>query len=173
VLDRLIDLLLSFLHLFRFWEVVDEYERAIVLRLGRFNRELGPGWHLICPGGVERALRDNVVPTTAALPPQSLTTKDGQSVVVSAIVTWEIADVRKLLLEVEGAEEVVLDSVAGELARAVAARSWERVTDSRFARDVRDRVRALAEPYGIQVIKVQMREVVACQSLRLIQGGDE
>lgn len=170
--DKLIDVLLSFLHLFRFWTIVSEYERAIVLRLGKFHRRLEPGWHPLIPFNIEHVLSDNVVPATKVLPPQSLTTKDNKSIVISAIVIWRIVDIKKLLLEVEGGEAVVLDIVAGEICRAVAARPWESVQSPRFVRDVSQRVTELAEPYGISIDKFQLRDIIICPSFRLFRDNE-
>jgi regulator of protease activity HflC (stomatin/prohibitin superfamily) len=48
--DRLIELILQFIELFKFWHIVDPYEEALVLRLGKLNRHLAEcGYYLIIP----------------------------------------------------------------------------------------------------------------------------
>ena len=67
--------------------VIDAYEEAVVLRLGKYHRNLDPGFHWLIPFGIERALSDEVVTRVVNLSSQSLTTQDGVPVVVGGAVT--------------------------------------------------------------------------------------
>lgn len=146
--------------------VLEEYERGVVLRLGRFRRTLDPGFHWIIPK-VDVVHSTNVVANTSNLGAQSLVTKDGKSAVVSAIVTWKVSDVRKFLLEVEGAAEAVHDLAYGAIAEWVLAHTWEELC----RRDVSGRLTHLVQrrsaEYGIEIVRVQLSDVTQCRSIRL------
>lgn len=121
-IDRLIDLFLQLVWLLKFWVVIDEYERAVVLTFGRrrvwwFHRwflarkspVLGPGFHLILPFGFENILRDNVVPCEQGDLEINMTLKDGTPLYVEFSFMWQIVDIQKFALEVEDADSALVN----------------------------------------------------------------
>lgn len=169
MLDRFVDVCLQFLSYFRVAQVVEAYERGVVLRLGKLHREIGPGLHPLIPLGVDKVYTDNVVPTTMNMGPQSLTTKDGKFVVLSAIVTWEIECVTTVLLAVEGADGVLTDTAYGTISQAVAEAHWEDIRGAAFALHVTKLVRKECKKWGIKIIRVRFSDKTACRSIRLWQ----
>lgn len=86
MLDRLIDLLVSFLDLFRFWIVVEPYEQLVVTRLGPVHRVLkSSGFYWKLPFNINRETGGIVVPTTNDMPIQCFTLKDGTTVAVGPL----------------------------------------------------------------------------------------
>lgn len=147
--------------------VVDAFEQALVLRFGRFHRVLEPGLHWKWPG-VERTLRHWVCAHTNSLQPQSLTTADGRAVVVSLVLTWRVSDIRKFLLEVESGTAAVTDAAYGALSKHVTRTPYEGLIGSDEA--IRAEVRKLAFRWGVEVLRVQFRDLATCKSLRLWQS---
>jgi membrane protease subunit HflK len=171
--DRLIEFLISIIELFFFTTVVDVYERAVVLRFGKAARVLNPGIHFIWPFGVEEVMKDNVVPSTAQLRPQAITTKDGKGVVVTAIVTWAIKDIKTFLCEIENAEGVLADASRGALRQTIASKTWEEIARAGGALD-QELTRAVREPakrWGIKVIKVTLADVAQARCVRVINDA--
>src|SRR5271167_4211909 len=113
MLDKLIDLILEFLHLFIFWHVIDPYEQGLILRLGKFRKLIDCGFHWIAPFGIDKVLAEHIVPTTHALGDASITTADGKSVGFHAVVTYKVRDLVKAILEVESSDHAVRDACAG------------------------------------------------------------
>lgn len=95
MLDRLLEFLLQGLQLFQPFVVLRAYERGVVLRLGRFHREIGQGFHWLIPLRVEEVQATNIVLETMNVGPQSLTTADGVSIVISVVVSFRIENVRR------------------------------------------------------------------------------
>lgn len=173
--DRFVDLFLQFLDGFKFATVVSHWERGIVLRLGRFHREIKPGFHLVWPLWIEEVITEGMAITTTNLPAQSVTTKCGQAVTVAAVVTWKVSNVRKLILDVDGRQEPVLDACAGAVARAIAARDWAELHghEADVATEITKAVHRRAMRYGVDVLEVQFTDLVKCRGLRLWAGpGD-
>lgn len=169
--DKLVDLLVQFVDLFKFVRFVYPWQRGIVLRLGNYARTVEPGWRFVAPFHIEQLMTEHVVVTTTNLPAQSLTTEDGVSVVVGAVVTWHCADVKKLLLEVEGRFEAVADTVLGVVASCVAGTTWDGLTSEAFLRRVTRLARVRAKRYGIAIDEVAFSDLARCRSLRLFGGG--
>jgi regulator of protease activity HflC (stomatin/prohibitin superfamily) len=169
--DKLVDLLVQFIDLFFFVRIVSVWEKGVVLRLGRYSRTVGPGWHLVWPFHFENLLTEHITPATTKLDAQSLTTSDGVAVEVSAVVTWRIVNVRKVLLECEGHEQVMLDSTTGVLAEHVTGVAWSDLTTEEFRRTLTTAVHARAKKWGIKILQVQLKDVTRCRSLRLFSGS--
>ena len=166
--DRLIDLLVEFLDLFKFWHVVDPYEEALVLRLGKLHRHLYCGWHPIIPMGVERVFDEHVVPAVHSLGNESVTTKDGKSIGFHAIVTYRVRDIEKLLLEVENGDHAVLDACAGEVARVLRESTWDEIGQSEILDKLTAAARKRGFKFGVEIMSVQLAGMVLCRSIRLI-----
>jgi regulator of protease activity HflC (stomatin/prohibitin superfamily) len=171
VFDKLVELLVQFIDLFYFVRVIDQYMGGVVLRLGKYHRTLGPGAHMVWPLGIERVLMQHTNPSTTKLDAQSLTTADGVAVVVSAVVTWRVSNVRKVLLECDGHEQVMLDSTTGVLAEHVTGVVWSDLVTEEFRCTITSAVAQRARKWGIKVMKVQLKDVARCRSLRLFSGS--
>lgn len=167
MIDKLIDFLIGIIDLFRFWQIVDEYERGIVLRLGRFHREIGPGLHWQIPFGVDRPLVDNVVPRTINLGEQSLTTSDGKGVVISGVVTARIHSIKKSILEVESVDQALMDACGGEISSVVSAATWDELHTGALAEKLTDVCRKRGWRWGIEIIQVQLTDLTLARSIRL------
>lgn len=166
--DRLIDLLVQFLDLFKFWFVCDPYEEALVLRLGKLHRHLHCGWHAIIPFGIERVLDEHIVPAVRVLENESATTSDGKSIGFRAVVTYRVRDIEKVLLEVEDGNHAVIDACAGEVARVLRESSWEEIKAPEFLDKVTTAARKRGFRYGVEIMSIQFTGLALCRSIRLM-----
>jgi regulator of protease activity HflC (stomatin/prohibitin superfamily) len=165
--DKLIDVLLQCVGWLVPFVVIDEFERGIVLRFGRHQRDLGPGFHWIIPFQVDRVMADNIVPRTVNLGSQSLTTKDGKTVVVAGVVTAAIRDARRALLEVEGVDDALQDSCYGAIGALVAAHTWHDIQQEAFADTLTKACRKQAWRFGIEIQRVQLSDLTLARTYRL------
>ena len=167
--DRIIDLLLQWIGWFIPFVVIDQFERAVVLRFGVHHRTLEPGFHWIIPFEIERVIADNVVPRTVNLQAQSLVTVDGRFVVLGGIVTAQIADIVAATLEVEGVDHALQDACYGAIGTMVAASTWEEIRQEAFAHELTKACRKQARRFGIDIIRVQLSDLTLAKTLRLQQ----
>jgi len=167
MIDKLLDAFLNALELFRCWVVVDEFERGVLLRFGRFVKELGPGPHWCWPLNVDRVIVDNVVIRTHTLGVQSLTTKDNKSVAVNAVVSASIRDIRKATLEVESMDDALVDSCCAAIGAHVDATDWADLRGEPASEALLKVCRKRAWRYGIEIHLVQFRDMTLCKTLRL------
>jgi len=168
VLDRLLQLVQDFLGLFKFIEVIDPYQGGVQLRLGKFKRVLAPGFYFLIPFGVDRVMVENVVTETMTTAAQSLTTKDGQAIVVSLVVTFKIDDVKVFLLEVEGRNAVIGDLAYGATASFIMSKTWEELADCKLSNELAKAIRLATKKYGVDIVSVQPSDFQRCRSLRLV-----
>jgi modulator of FtsH protease HflK len=169
MLDRLVDLLIACARWFQFCVVVRDYEGGVCLRWGRYHRLLGPGFHWLWPFHIEESLLCAVVLETKITQPQSLTTKDGVSMVISTVVTFTVSDPRTFLLGVFDAQNVIEDSTVGTVSRSVEDSDWDEIRADGWAEKLTITVRRRAKRYGIDVQNVQPADLTRSRSIRLIQ----
>ena len=147
--------------------VVPEWERALVYRDGRFERELGPGRTRL------RRRRRSVVrvavrPRLLTVPVQEVLTADGLGVKVSLLATCRVGDARTWVEAVEGADAFVYAALQVALREAVAGRTLEEVLAARtgLGDELRAAVQEAAGAVGVVVEPVALRVVVVPAELR-------
>lgn len=174
MLDKLIDFLLNFLDLFRFWTTLPPEQSGFVRRFGVPVRELKPGLNFILPFNIHTTTKVDMRQWSDVLPPQSLRTKDGVDVVVRLMVAYQVADPRTFVLEVFDATNNIQDLAMGTLGSAVTRARSADVFSGAVLEKVRDRIIRAAAKWGIEVLKVQLTDATAAPSYRLFgMKGDE
>ena len=148
--------------------IVKQWEKGIVLRYGKFHRQIGPGLFWIVPLIDKVAIWiDQRVMTTTFMAEQTLT-KDTVPVNVDAVLFWVVWDAKKAALEVKNyqtaiswASQTALRDIIGktELSELLSGREnldkeLQKVIDSR------------TEPWGITVQSVEIRDVVIPEQLQ-------
>lgn len=78
--------------------VVNQYERGVVQRLGRFRRIMEPGLHVIIPY-IDTMRTVDVRTTPMDVPKQEVITKDNVTVNVDAVVYFRVIDAKKAVFE--------------------------------------------------------------------------
>ena len=78
--------------------VVDQYQRGVILTLGKFTSTKSPGLRFIIPG-IQRMIRVDVRSTPIDVPKQEIITKDNVTAGVDAIVYFRVIDAPKAVLE--------------------------------------------------------------------------
>ena len=78
--------------------IVNQYERGIVLRLGKYHRTINPGLRLIVPY-IDKLTKVDVRTTPMDIPKQEVITKDNVTVNVDAVVYFKVLNAEKAVLE--------------------------------------------------------------------------
>lgn len=78
--------------------IVDQYERGVVLTLGRFTGTREPGLRFVVPA-IQKMIKVDVRSTPIDVPKQEVITKDNVTVGVDAVVYFRVIDAPKAVLE--------------------------------------------------------------------------
>lgn len=141
-------------------KIINEYERAVVLRLGKFLAVKGPGLIILIPI-IDRMRKLDLRIVTLDVPPQEVITKDNVSIRVSAVVYFRVLDPEKAFLQVEDYHyatsqlaQTTLRSVCGqaELDEILAEREKLNIK-------LQEILDADTEPWGVKVSKVEIKEI--------------
>jgi len=81
-------------------KILREWERGVILRLGKFQAVRGPGIIFVWPM-IERMYRINTRVVTVDVPPQDIITKDNVTMSVNAVVFFRVLSPREAVINVE------------------------------------------------------------------------
>jgi regulator of protease activity HflC (stomatin/prohibitin superfamily) len=144
-----------------------QWDRAVVLRLGRFHGLRGPGIFWIAPF-LDRIARyvDMRIRATEFFSERTLT-KDTVPVNVDAICFWLVWDAQKAVLEVESYYRAIVLSAQTALRDAIGTHTLAELLTHRDAvgkalQDVLDRK---SNPWGITVQSVEVRDIIIPRAL--------
>jgi membrane protease subunit HflK len=168
--ERLIDLLLSLGDKLLPCFIIEAYEAGAVLRFGKYHRGVDPGIHWKIPF-VERVIEIVACTTTMRLPPQTLTTADGKSVVVTAIVRYNVRDVKPYVTDIYDQHDALGDVTMGAIREAVRSATLEQLASAPPEKEIATSVRRKVGRYGIEVEAVTFSDLAAVRSFRLIQAS--
>jgi len=149
-------------------KIAQQWERGVVLRLGRFVGLRGPGLFWILPFA-ERVTTwiDQRTITTSFAAEQTLTS-DTVPVSVDAVLFWLVHDVQKAALEVQDYEQAVswaaqtaLRDIIGRTDLTDLLRGRERIED-----ELQKLIDQRSNPWGVTVSSVEMRDVVIPAALQ-------
>ncbi|NQY91177.1 MAG: slipin family protein [Deltaproteobacteria bacterium] len=149
------------------FKVMKEYERAVVLRLGRLVSYRGPGIIYVIPL-IERMARVDMRTITMDVPTQDVITRDNVSVKVNAVMYLRVIDPNKATMEVEDylyatsqLAQTTLRSVCGtaELDELLAERD-------RVNHQIQEILDVQTDPWGIKVVSVEVKHIDLPQDMQ-------
>ncbi len=148
-------------------KIASQWERAVVLRLGRFRALNGPGLFFIIPivDVIPYWIDIRVITTTFKA--EKTLTKDTVPVDVDAVLFWKVFDPQRAALDVEDyrsaiawASQTALRDVIGKTMLADMLEGRERI-----GKELRRIIDERTEPWGVNVISVELKDVLIPASL--------
>jgi regulator of protease activity HflC (stomatin/prohibitin superfamily) len=157
----LFGVVLVLIWLFNSLNVLREYERGVIFRVGRLLAEpKGPGLILVF-FPIDRIVRVSLRTVTMDVPTQDVITKDNVSVKVNAVVYFRVVDPRRAIVDVENylyatsqLAQTTLRSVLGEVALDDLLSQREKLNQR--LQEILDQH---TDPWGIKVSLVELKGV--------------
>jgi len=149
-------------------QVAQQWERAVVLRLGRFHGLRGPGLFFNIPflDHVSTWIDHRVL--TSSFAAEQTLTADTVPVNVDAVLFWMVNDAEKAALEVQDyaqavswAAQTALRDIIGKTTLSDMLRGRERIEE-----ELQRLIDARSTPWGVTVQAVEMRDVVIPDALQ-------
>lgn len=141
-------------------KILNEYERAVLFRLGRIRDIKGPGLIIIIPG-IDKIVRIDMRTITMDVPPQDVITKDNVSIKVNAVVYFRVVDANAAVVNVENylfatsqLSQTTLRSVCGQMELDEILSEREKINQR--LQEILDRS---TEPWGIKVSHVEVKQI--------------
>lgn len=168
--DKLIDLIVTFIHDILPWKIIDQWEEGVHLRNGKFYRVVKPGLNFKFPF-FHQIIVTPVITQTVNLKPQTVTSLDEKSIVLSSIVRYHIHDVKKFLLGVMHANDVLVDTTQGIIRDIVEQTNWKDLDN--LTESVTPEVNSQVEKWGITVETVKFPDLGQIVTYRIMGDGKE
>jgi regulator of protease activity HflC (stomatin/prohibitin superfamily) len=149
-------------------KVADQWEKVVVLRLGRFRSLEGPGLFFIIPIIESVAYWIDTRVITATFKAEKTLTKDTVPVDVDAVLFWKVVDPKMAALGVADyvsainwAAQTALRDVIGKTVLADMLEGREKISG-----ELQGVIDARAEPWGVNVISVELKDVLIPPALQ-------
>ena len=142
--------------------VAQQWERAVVLRLGRFNRVAGPGLFLTIPLVEQSAMKVDERVRTISFGAEATLTSDLVPVDVDAVLFWMVWDAKAACTEVSNFERAVSLAAQTTLRDAIGRASVNQVAMRRdqLDRELKEHLERKVGEWGISVLSVEVRDIV-------------
>jgi len=183
--DRLIDLIIDFIDLFRFWVVIDAHEWGLVYTLGRDTRILTPrnglfrtGFHFLGPLNIEEVMTVSMRYEWEDLPYQSLVTKDGKAVVVQGSFKFRLLKdeekFRRFVVELGDEQRARKIAMGAAIASVVENSSLEEIkqaTDEGLNQVILDLARKELNQFDFKLYEFRWLQKTTSRTYRFMQDS--
>ncbi len=145
----------------------DQWEKAVVLRLGRYQGLRGPGFFAVIPVIDRVGYHIDQRIRTTAFGAESCLTRDTVPVDVDAIAFWVVYDAERAALEVQDYQRAVTLAAQTALRDAIGKHDLAELIQSRqeLGRILQETLDRKMHDWGIQVQSVEIRDIIIPQAL--------
>lgn len=169
-MSAIIDLLRSFWRLFIWWFVVQPWQRAIRVRLGKQRKSFGPGLAFRIPY-VDVVYKQSVRLRFATTTPQTVSTKDGHALTLSGQLGYRIVDLDKLYDTLQQGENAIRSIAQGAIAKYVFTHELAECSPAEVERAVAKGLHL--GDYGLEYDVLQLTTFCRVKTYRLIMDNHE
>ncbi len=140
--------------------IINQYERGVILRLGKYSRTLSPGFRIIIPY-IDKMIKVDIRTTPMDIPKQEVITRDNVTVNVDAVVYARVIDAQKAVLETTNYRyatstfaQTALRDVTGnfDLDQLLSERD-------RISQQIREIVDTQTDKWGIDIESVKLQNI--------------
>ena len=148
-------------------KIINQYERGVVLTLGRFSGIRQPGLRVVVPI-FQKMTRVDVRSTPVDVPSQEVITKDNVSVKVDAVVYFRVVDAAKAVLETNNYVYATSQFAQAALRDVVGNIELDGVLSQReqISEQIKNIVDIETEKWGIDVENVKIQNIELSQDMK-------
>jgi len=155
------------------WTIVDVWELALRVRLGKRLRKLKPGLRVSLPF-VDHIITEPATLKTINLTDQPVSTADGTSVNLGGVIFYYVRDLQKLWLKIDDYEETLSNLALTALASQIEALDYSDCAIGKIERRTRTTLRRAAKPWGIHIERFGLTSLCESQVIHLVaQQGSQ
>lgn len=146
---------------------VDQYERGILLTMGKYSKMWQPGWHVIIPV-FQRLLKVDVRVKAVDVPDQEAITKDNIPVRINAVIYFRVNDAAKAVLDVENFFHAVSQLAQTTMRNAVGEVKLDELLANKqqVSANIRQVVDKVSDAWGIDVQSVELKDIILPETLK-------
>ena len=150
---------------------INQYERGILFKMGKYAKVLNPGWHVVWP--IFESMKKIDIRTRAVdVPEQVAITSDNVSIKINAVIYYKVFDAGKALCEVENFHYAV-----GQLAQTTMRNVVGTVTLDQLLTD-REKISTnictiidhATDPWGVKVENVELKDISLSMEMQRVMA---
>jgi len=157
------------------FKIVKEYERAVILRMGRLRSggARGPGVFFILPC-VDTYRKVELRTVTFDVPPQEVLTKDSVTVTVDAVVYYRISDPLRAVIQIENYSLSTRLLAATTLRNVIGTKNLSDLLVERenISASMQVSLDEATDPWGVKVERVEIKDVSLPKSLQRAMAAE-
>ncbi len=148
---------------------IDEYQRGVLFSFGRFDKILGPGWHVILPI-IQSFKKIDIRTKTVDVPEQEAITKDNVSIKINAVLYYKIFDASKAVIAVENYNYAVSQLAQTTMRNMVGAVSLDELLSERekISIEMCEILDKATDPWGIKVENVELKDIALPEEMKRV-----
>jgi regulator of protease activity HflC (stomatin/prohibitin superfamily) len=141
-------------------KVLNEYERGVVLRLGKFSGVRGPGLIILIPV-VEKMVKVDLRLVTMDVPGQDIISKDNVTLKVNGVVYFKVSSPERAIISVENYFHATGQIAQTTLRSVIGQYELDEILAQRDKINVRlqEILDELTEPWGIKITNVEVKAI--------------
>jgi len=147
--------------------VINQYERAVKFRLGKYIKTLNPGLRWIIPG-IERVKKVDIRVIATDIPAQEVITKDNVPMKVNGVVFFKVTNSEKAILEVEEYKYAISQLSQSALRDMTGKAELDSVLAKR--EEIGDQIKKVVDketdPWGIKVTDVKIKDIELPENMK-------
>lgn len=140
--------------------IVDQYERGVILTLGKYTSTRSPGLTWIFPG-VQRMIKVDLRITTTDIPQQEVITKDNVPIGINAVVYFQVRSAENAILNIKDYTLAVSQYAQAALRDVIGGVELDTLLSERerIAEDIQQIVEKATDPWGIFVTDIKIQDI--------------
>jgi regulator of protease activity HflC (stomatin/prohibitin superfamily) len=140
--------------------VLQQYQRGLVFRLGRYQGTREPGLTWIIPG-IDRLMVIDIRVITQDIEPQETMTNDNVPVKVRAVVWFKVINPENAIVQVASYEDAVRQTALTSLRNVIGQHSLDELLkeQEKLSSMLGEIIDKVTEPWGVSVDRVQIKDV--------------
>jgi len=160
LIAALVLLLIALPTIFKSFGVNQEYERAVLFRLGRLGEAKGPGWYWLLPW-IDRVVRVDLRTITSVLETQETVTRDGVPVKVNAVLWFRAKDATQVVTTVQNWQGAVIQAAETAMRDAIGQSDLDQMLKERLLINQRlqDMLARACDHWGVVVDSIEMKDL--------------
>lgn len=148
-------------------KVINQYERGVILTLGKFSGIRNPGFQIVIPI-FQKLIRVDIRVNTIDVPKQEVITKDNVTVNVDAVVYFRVKDAEKAILEVANYVYASSQFAQAALRDVTGNVSLDDLLSKRddISQQIEEIVDSETEKWGIDIENVKVQNIELPQDMK-------
>lgn len=165
----LIPIIIFFLIFLSSIKQINQYQRGVKFRFGKYTSVMEPGWRIVWPI-IEGYRKIDIRTKAVDVPDQEAITRDNVSARVNAVIYYRISNSSKAILEVEDYFFAVSQLAQTTMRNVIGETSLDDLLSKRneVAESIQKIIDKATDPWGVEVESVELKDIILPEEMKRV-----